>query len=328
MEVLVFLLTPQNNRFPVFSSPNPPLHFHDEEEDEDDEDYNEIDDVDDESQSDSDDDSMESDQPNDLASDDELGHEALVNVIDESGHRNRREITRLTNIWNLPRGERVIVEVNKNFQVVGENSSVFPRFLGTMARRGDYCPLNYITWPKVPKEYKKHCLTTIKSKFILRFHNDDEMFRRRWAHFSLGCLGRKWRDFRKELKDKFFDVSKTKEQMIVGILSNVDPTQMKCLIDYWLSPEGMAKSAKNKSSRSLQKDVHTLGAKAYARLAHELEVRDGRAQTRLELYIKSRKRKNGEPVSDIAVQILSEWKYSCLSKKLTHLKGYVVKLFM
>lgn len=241
-----------SNRTPASSCPNPsvrlPFHHsllnasfttmrdHHEDDDEDDDDYDENADGDEETD-DSDDDSMGCNQLN-WDSDDILGHEAQVDIIDASGRHAKRGITRLTNIWNLPKGERVRIELNKNFQVVGENSSLFSRFLGTMARRGDYCPLNYLTWPKVPKEYKKHCLTTIESKFILRFNDDDVLIRKCWSRFALSCLGRRWRDFRKQLKDKFFYLSKTKEQMVHGIPSFVDPLQMKCLIDYWLSPKG------------------------------------------------------------------------------------------
>ena len=71
---------------------------------------------------------------------------------------------------------------------------------------------------------------------------DNEVARQKWAQYSLSNLGRKWRDFKCELKDKFFDISKTNEQMIEEIPAYVDPVQMKCLIDYWLSPEAKVHS--------------------------------------------------------------------------------------
>lgn len=74
-------------------------------------------------------------------------------------------------------------------------------------------------------------------------------------------------------------------------------------------------------SQSFQKDVHTLGGKTYARLAHELEKKDGCAQSKTDLYIRSRKRKNGEPVTEIAAKNIKEMERLILQQDVNPTQG-------
>lgn len=82
-------------------------------------------------------------------------------------------MTHLSDIWNLPDGQRIILALNSDFQPINTEGGVFERFLGTVARQLNLCPLNYQDWRKVPIQYKDSCLKIIQvcevlfSRYIL-----------------------------------------------------------------------------------------------------------------------------------------------------------------
>ncbi|KAL8251713.1 hypothetical protein R6Q59_035406 [Mikania micrantha] len=67
--------------------------------------------------------------------------------------------------------------------------------------------------------------------------------------------------------------------------------------------------AKKRSSRSKMKEPHVTGTKSFARLAHEVAMKnDGVYPTRGEMYIKTRTRKDGSVVDDEAASVVTSLK--------------------
>ena len=68
----------------------------------------------------------------------------------------------MSEIWNLPPGQRVELPLNNALQPVDKEGGIFVRFIGTVARKPHLCPIKYKTWHKVQDYYKEQCWDTIK----------------------------------------------------------------------------------------------------------------------------------------------------------------------
>ena len=75
---------------------------------------------------------------------------------------NKRGPNRFDDIWNMPPGKKLLLQLNKACQPVGKNAGPWARWLGTVARRHDMCPINYVRWPLVPQQYKNRCWEAIQ----------------------------------------------------------------------------------------------------------------------------------------------------------------------
>ncbi|PWZ14120.1 hypothetical protein Zm00014a_008419 [Zea mays] len=58
----------------------------------------------------------------------------------------RRGKTKLLQVWNIPRGHRIVVQCNELDQPIGEEAEIMGKFLGMVARNGNLCSLSYKDW--------------------------------------------------------------------------------------------------------------------------------------------------------------------------------------
>ncbi|AQL00908.1 hypothetical protein ZEAMMB73_Zm00001d044809 [Zea mays] len=54
--------------------------------------------------------------------------------------------TKLLQVWNIPRGHRIVVHCNELDQPIGEEAGIMGKFLGMVARNGNLCSLSYKDW--------------------------------------------------------------------------------------------------------------------------------------------------------------------------------------
>lgn len=92
--------------------------------------------------------------------------------IDENGQR-RRGKTKLADLWNLPRGNRVVVNCNTQGQPIGNEGGLLGQFLGTIARNGGICTLSHKDWRYVKKDAEKDIIALVKvyiQTWILKYY--------------------------------------------------------------------------------------------------------------------------------------------------------------
>lgn len=66
-------------------------------------------------------------------------------------------------VWGRPSALPCIkLDFDSFGRPIGPNQGKFSEFLGTMARKGTYCPLDVEEWHKMPDGYKKKMLDVIK----------------------------------------------------------------------------------------------------------------------------------------------------------------------
>nr|POE97596.1 hypothetical protein CFP56_44705 [Quercus suber] len=95
---------------------------------------------------------------------------------------NKRGPNRFDDIWNMPPGKKLILEINKASQPVGENAGPWAKWLGTVARKPDMCPINYRSWHRMPLQYKNRCWEAIQAKKKGRQVERGEMYEVAYSH--------------------------------------------------------------------------------------------------------------------------------------------------
>ncbi|KAL8214416.1 hypothetical protein R6Q57_003865 [Mikania cordata] len=157
--------------------------------------------------------------------------------------------------------------------------------------------------------------------------------------------GKKWRAWKGSLKARLYDPSLTVDEIVaqqVKTDNRVSQTHFEELANCWFTPkfqvtmmynfdllynifnyaiksEGtyhilmchlpLTKCEAKRVNHSKMKEPHVSGTKYFARLAHEMAMKnDGVYPTRGEMYIKTRTRKNGSIVDDEASHVVAALK--------------------
>ncbi|KAL4654948.1 hypothetical protein ACB092_01G416400, partial [Castanea dentata] len=187
---------------------------------------------------------------------------------------NKRGPNRFDDIWNMPPGKKLFLKINKAGQPVRKNSGSFSRWLGTVARKPDMCPINYCSWPKMPLQYKNRCWEAIQLRMSLLVEKLCDLWldndrippakQRKWA---LSRIGKMWRGHKSELNEQYYKPGTTKEDLLQLSLPEVDDTQFHGLVEYWFSDDFKELSKDNKLRRGKQTELHTLGSRSMAQTA-------------------------------------------------------------
>ncbi|CAI8587697.1 unnamed protein product [Vicia faba] len=181
---------------------------------------------------------------------------------------------------DLPIGLRVIVNFDDQGAAYGEAQGLLAGYCGTLATNCKLFPINFERWSGksgVPKAYLDNCFETeLKPRFQFR---TTESLAKRYCKLS---IAKKWAAYRQSLWTRFYDPSKTLEQIISDIPLGVDPIQWAHFVDYRLKPETLEICRKNKENRSKQVIPHTGGSKPLSRKRHEMFLKTERIAEQIE----------------------------------------------
>nr|CAD1844056.1 unnamed protein product [Ananas comosus var. bracteatus] len=167
------------------------------------------------------------------------------NIDASKKSRNGRGPTRMHKIWARHDGDLLALTFNEFDQPVGDEAEQFTNFLGTVARSGKDAPLTYKDWRHMPLDNKKIMWSIVKLKYNL---GDDN-----WP-WVMKALGKKWKDFKSDLKKKHYDAHSTYEDRLADRDSRVLPEQWRQLIEYWDTEEGQREiDVKTKNQPALAK---------------------------------------------------------------------------
>ncbi|KAK9286630.1 hypothetical protein L1049_015030 [Liquidambar formosana] len=216
-----------------------------------------------------------------------------------STRRKTRGPTRCLSLWGRQEGERISVPTNKLGQPIGRLAPKLSNFLGTIARNGHVAPLTYVDWRGMPDASKEKMWQLVLSKV------DISPSGRTWV---LQSLGKKWKDWKSQLKAKHYYPHQTDEERLADRDERVLPDQWAILIAFWNSEEGQERTATNRANRAQQKLRHTLGTKSLARLCEEERAKrpNGEEPTWEELFILTHTRKDGQPVDEASAAAISQ----------------------
>ncbi|KAL2892640.1 hypothetical protein RDABS01_008549 [Bienertia sinuspersici] len=157
-------------------------------------------------------------------------------------------------------GRRYFVEFNELHQPLRKGGHILVKFLGYIAKMGNYCPLGALTWHKVEKKLKCDIIVKMREHFIIP---NDEVYDK----LALQRVDKYWRHYKHELKKTFFHPDKkTKEQHYDPVPSGHTTNDWIKLVNHWFSPKGQKLSQMGKEARSLQCQTHIMGSNSYANM--------------------------------------------------------------
>ncbi|XP_038678364.1 uncharacterized protein LOC119979805 [Tripterygium wilfordii] len=99
-----------------------------------------------------------------LPATDPLVHVSPTNSNEPSTPTKKRGPTLLSDIFNQPLTERIIVRFNNRGQTIGSEGCVLASFLGIVARDPIMSPLNFEDWRAFPRHEKKELLKFVKKR--------------------------------------------------------------------------------------------------------------------------------------------------------------------
>ncbi|XP_019251293.1 PREDICTED: uncharacterized protein LOC109230225 [Nicotiana attenuata] len=214
--------------------------------------------------------------------------------------RKVRGPTLLKDIWKLPPEKVVDVPFNDRNQVIGEKGRKLASFLGIIARTPELTPLHVDDWRNFDKEEKKKLVDFVRKKFSIP---------RRGKAYVLNSLGKKWKDYKCDLKGEYLPKYKTKDALLKNIPSRISRDQWSGLVSYWLSDKAKRRTQANRNNRANQKMPHTGGSKSIATLMDEQAV-NGVEPTRAQIFLLTHKQyKDGRPLdvdSANAIEMINE----------------------
>ncbi|XP_004490164.1 uncharacterized protein [Cicer arietinum] len=220
------------------------------------------------------------------------------------GEKRVRGYTRMSDVWNLPDGEFILVEVDPLGNPIGFEGKKLLNAMGCLVRKHQYAPINILNWKDMPEFYITNMLELIQSKFQFVPKLTEQT-----KQILKDNLSSKWRQFKHDLKAKGYDENKTEEEMAASIPDKrVDPSQYRALVHHWCSKKGQKISNINKRNRSKYEDLHCMGTKNLPRFIHETTKANGVQPSRAQIYIDTRTRKDGSIVTEKAAHVIGELK--------------------
>ncbi|KAL2896488.1 hypothetical protein RDABS01_038272, partial [Bienertia sinuspersici] len=188
-------------------------------------------------------------------------------------------------------GCRYFVEFNELHQPLRKGGHILVKFLGYIAKMGNYCPLKALTWHKVEKKLKFDIIKKMREHFIIL---NDEVYDK----LALQRVDKYWRHYKHELKKTFFHPDKkTKEQHYDLVPSGYTSNDWIKLVNHWFSPKGQLLlyklSQMGKEARSLQCQTHIMGSNSYANMRADYEAEHGKSMGLIEVWERSHVRKDG-----------------------------------
>ncbi|KAH1247312.1 hypothetical protein GmHk_06G017246 [Glycine max] len=230
-------------------------------------------------------------------------HTSLESASERStkGKKRTRGYTHMLDVWDLPDGEFILVEVDHWGNPMGWEGKTILNAIGSLVRRHQCAPINFLSWKDMPKDYITDMVESIQSKF--RFAPE---LTEQTKKILINDMSLKWRQFKYELKLKGYDETKTKEEMDAHIPDpRVDPSQYRDLVHYWCFEKGQKISNINKRSCSKYKDLHCMGTNNLPRRIHEMTTKaKGVQPSREKIYIDTRTRKDGSIVTEKAAIVI------------------------
>ncbi|CAI9108239.1 OLC1v1007800C1 [Oldenlandia corymbosa var. corymbosa] len=148
-------------------------------------------------------------------------------------------------------GEKMILELNDDNQVVGSMAAEFATQLGVLAKEGNKLPLIYTDWRALPKPMKDDVWAEVKENTNLTDVYKKTCLRR---------VGKLWKDFKMRTKEKYFRPHRRdKTYLLANRPGRIEEDQWPALVNYWLSKRARKISNRNKRNRKDLQMPHRQG---------------------------------------------------------------------
>jgi hypothetical protein len=175
----------------------------------------------------------------------------------------------LKDIWNLPKGLRIVVRCNEFDQPVGVEAGFLGKFLGMVARNGCLCSLSYKDWrllvgkkekntdeqknkKDILKQVKVHSSARHRITLLVTFDTSlfylsfcywyiqmRFLYPYRMEKWILRTIGERWRQHKSNLKSIYFDEHKSTKANHSNVPNGIIADQWIALVDNWTTQKAL-----------------------------------------------------------------------------------------
>ncbi|KAL5550896.1 hypothetical protein UlMin_001072 [Ulmus minor] len=189
----------------------------------------------------------------------------------------------------------ITVRFNSLGQPVGEGSVSLSSYLGPLVR--EIVPYTIADWRKVSSGMKDILWTTIQTRYNL-----DKEWQRDWCMKEMAEL---WRCSKSRLVRKLNSLSNEEQRMQLKPDNIRSEAEWRSFVREKTSKKFQDVSSRFKEIRKKQ-IPHTSSRRGYARTIEDMSNSSSKPVSRVEAYVKTHTKKNGEPVTKEAAQVLDE----------------------
>ncbi|KAI8572280.1 hypothetical protein RHMOL_Rhmol01G0186000 [Rhododendron molle] len=122
-------------------------------------------------------------------------------------------------------GAKLEVKLNKDDQPIGNTAGPLQSQLGILARNATLAPLTFTDW-RAPElyPYKERIWAEVK---------ENTTAPDAYKHNCLMSVGKKWKDWKDELKRTFYNLYDKDEDRLANCPNRVDPDQWRVFVQFW-----------------------------------------------------------------------------------------------
>ncbi|KNA21467.1 hypothetical protein SOVF_042760, partial [Spinacia oleracea] len=135
-------------------------------------------------------------------------------------------------VWSN-NGVKYYVEFNDLYQPLRKGGQMLVRFVGSIAKVEEYCPLGEREWPDIDADVKAKMIEQIRDRFVIPDHPE-------YNKQILKRANKSWRKYKHSLKGTYYKPNeKTVAQMCDAVPRHgISSAQWRKLVKYWDSDEG------------------------------------------------------------------------------------------
>ncbi|XP_057755716.1 uncharacterized protein LOC130974895 [Arachis stenosperma] len=170
------------------------------------------------------------------------------------------------------------------------------KFLGTVARNSDFCPLIYTNWKGIKD--KEAIWEYVQAKFIIPTEG---------KRMVLARINDNWRRYKITIKQTHFLPYKYVNEMLKNRPKSIPESHFHKLIAYWRTEKVKKMSVQNKKNRAQQKFRHRKGPINFARIRARLAAskKNNEPPTQAEMFVETRQSTKGKSLDEDTLDVIA-----------------------
>ncbi|XP_016166105.1 uncharacterized protein LOC107608864 [Arachis ipaensis] len=208
--------------------------------------------------------------------------ENLDNTLKETIVKKTRGPTQCLKIHARQLEDREQITLDSEGEAIGPTDEAvnnLSKFLGTVARNSDFCPLIYTNWKGIKD--KEAIWEYVQAKFIIPTEG---------KRMVLARINDYWRRYKTTIKQTHFLPYKCVNEMLKNRPKSIPESHFRKLIAYWRTEKVKKMSAQNKKNRAQQKFRHQKGPINFARIRARLAAskENNEPPTQVKMFVETR----------------------------------------
>ncbi|XP_052111597.1 uncharacterized protein LOC107469861 [Arachis duranensis] len=225
--------------------------------------------------------------------------ENIDNTLKETTVKKTRGPTQCLKIHARQLEDREEITLDIEGEAIGPTNEVvnnLSKFLGTVARNSDFCPLIYTNWKGIKD--KEAIWEYVQAKSIIPTEG---------KRIVLARINDNWRRYKTTIKQNHFLPYKCVNEMLKNRPKSIPESHFRKLIAYWRTEKVKKMSAQNKKNRAQQKFSHRKGPINFARIRTRLAAskENNEPPTQAEMFVETRQSTKGKSLDEDTLDVIA-----------------------